>query len=283
VGSDYSLGLAPSTAGALVACGLALGLLATLWWPEVLVPRSSPPPVETGPVVGSLDPGRGLPPAPQPMSVPGVGDLRAHLSERTAPVTAAGALDALLISWGHDAATTGAIDPNQFASAVRGISPLRVFVTRSDLDRVGRLDLPAILELETGVSNLRYAALLGLDPDGSAYLGAGDQVFALAPGELNSLWNGRVFYLWSNYESLPVLEAGMSGTAVRWLQARLTDLGYLRRGDASGEFDGYTVAAIRRFQSELGLDDTGEVGPETLMALYRSLDYGAPHLVGDLS
>ena len=77
----------------------------------------------------------------------------------------------------------------------------------------------------------------------------------------------------------------MTGSAVRWLQARLTDLGYLRRGDASGEFDEHTVGAVQSFQRRHGLDASGEVGPGTLIALYQALDYGAPRLVsgGDLS
>jgi peptidoglycan hydrolase-like protein with peptidoglycan-binding domain len=71
----------------------------------------------------------------------------------------------------------------------------------------------------------------------------------------------------------------MNGSAVRWLQARLTDLGYLRQGDASGEFDGQTMGAIRSFQTKHKLEETGEVGPETLIALYQALHYGAPRLV----
>jgi peptidoglycan hydrolase-like protein with peptidoglycan-binding domain len=70
----------------------------------------------------------------------------------------------------------------------------------------------------------------------------------------------------------------MSGSAVRWLQARLTDLGYMRPGDASGEYDLQTAEAIRHFQEQRGLETTGEVGPETLIILYQALRYGAPRL-----
>jgi peptidoglycan hydrolase-like protein with peptidoglycan-binding domain len=77
----------------------------------------------------------------------------------------------------------------------------------------------------------------------------------------------------------------MTGSAVRWLQARLTDLGYLRRGDASGQFDEHTRGAVQSFQRRHALDASGEVGPGTLIALYQALDYGAPRLVsgGDRS
>ena len=55
-------------------------------------------------------------------------------------------------------------------------------------------------------------------------------------------------------------------------------MGYLQRGDASGEFDAHTVGAIRRFQTEHELEQTGEVGPKSLIALYQALDYGTPRL-----
>ena len=124
-----------------------------------------------------------------------------------------------------------------------------------------------------------------MDDDGTLHLALRDEVFSLGPQELQSRWNGRTFFLWSNFESVPALLPGMNGSAVRWLQARLTELGYLKRGDASGDFDGHTVLAIRRFQQEHGLDDTGEVGPATLIVLYQRLPYRSPHLLslGQLS
>ena len=82
-----------------------------------------------------------------------------------------------------------------------------------------------------------------------------------------------------NYESLPVLSPGMTGSAVRWLQARLTDLGYLQPGDASEEYDALTASAMRRFQARQGLPTTGELDPKSMIALYHSLEYGAPRLL----
>jgi peptidoglycan hydrolase-like protein with peptidoglycan-binding domain len=92
------------------------------------------------------------------------------------------------------------------------------------------------------------------------------------------MFTGRSYFVWTNFERLPAMSSGMNDPAVRWLQARLTDLGYLRRGEASGLFDDRTAEAIRRFQTERQLHVTGEVGPETLIALYQTLRYGAPRL-----
>jgi len=165
-----------------------------------------------------------------------------------------------------------------FASAVRDVAPLRVFVTRADLDLVRRLNLPAIIELELRPDQRRYVAVLGVGPGDNVLLGSRDEFFELEPRELEPIWTGRTFYVWSNFESMPALSPGMNGSAVRWLQARLTEMGYLRPGDPSGQFDAYTVAAIREFQDEQGLDDDGQVGPETLIAIYQRLDYPSPQL-----
>ena len=70
----------------------------------------------------------------------------------------------------------------------------------------------------------------------------------------------------------------MTGPAVRWTQTRLSDLGYLSVDAASGDFDGATGEAVRRFQIAYGLPETGEVGPETLVALYQALGYATPRL-----
>jgi general secretion pathway protein A len=288
----YGLGLTPGAATAFVVCGLVLGFFATTWWPGALATRPAPlPAVAAAPPLGVEALAAVEPPAelerttPFESYSPVAGNDRVallnYLVERSSRVTAAGGLDALLDQWGHYAPVGIEVDPNEMTKAVRQIAPLRVFVTRASVAQLRHLNLPAILELEPSPTQLRYAALLALDPDGTAYLGQRDRLFTLEPGELDLLWTGRTFFLWSNFESMPALVPGMNGSAVRWLQARLTDLGYLKRGDASGDFDGYTVAAIRRFQSEHGLDDTGQVGPETLIALYQELSYQTPRLLQD--
>ena len=294
----YPLGLGPGAATAFVVCGLVLGFFATTWWPAALSSRVDlgiPLADAVSPAMGEAEAAVDVAAAPPEATLDEaevggaltyaevIGNdrvaLLGYLAERPSRVTAAGGLDALLDQWGHYAPIDDEVDPNMLATAVRKVAPLRVFVTRSSLEQIGSLNLPAILELEPVPTQLRYAALLALDPDGTAYLGLRERLFTLEPGQLELLWTGRTFFLWSNFESMPALVPGMNGSAVRWLQARLTDLGYLNRGDASGDFDSYTVAAIRRFQSEHRLDDTGQVGPETLIALYQELSYQTPRLL----
>jgi len=140
-------------------------------------------------------------------------------------------------------------------------------------------DLPAVIELELMPDQRRYVALLGLAPGQLARIGLRGREVELYRSALERLWTGRAFLVWDNFEHLPAMGPGMKGTAVRWLQARLADLGYLEFGDASGEFDGFTERAVRSFQSEHVLPASGEVGPATLIALYQTLGYAGPRLV----
>jgi general secretion pathway protein A len=195
-----------------------------------------------------------------------------------APVTAARALDALLDVWGYPPLRAERLSPNAFAGAVREVSPMRVFATRATREQLVHVNLPVILELEPGSDERRYATLIRVDPTGAALLSVGGRAYSVEPVDLERLWTGRAFFVWSNFESVPTLSPGMNGTAVRWLQARLTELDYLRPGDPTGEFDARTTEAIRRFQSNHRLEPTGEVGPTTLIALYQALRYGAPRL-----
>jgi len=80
------------------------------------------------------------------------------------------------------------------------------------------------------------------------------------------------------------LQQGMKGEAVRAMQQRLIDLGYLA-GGADGSYGGKTVAAVKAFQQAAGLEVTGEADDETQRRLfwtvaparrdYQKLDYAA--------
>jgi general secretion pathway protein A len=276
-----SLGVGTSAATGLVATGLVVGFLATAWWPLRADStrwglRAAPEPMVSIPAVVSTPP----PPEPERLAFSDAHDL----VQADAHTTAAAALGAVLGAWGYPGPAEQELDPNFFASAVREVSSLRVFATRSSLEQLAGLDLPVILELEPAADERRYVALLGLHRDGLALLGLRDLHLELETNRVERMWTGRAFFLWENFERLPALGPRMTGSAVRWLQARLTDLGYLRRGDASGEFDDRTLFAVQDFQRTHGLTDNGEVGPATLIALYQALDYGAPRLLsGEVS
>ncbi len=266
-----TLGLPVGVAGLLVLGGLLLGLFYTAWKGEhkaSLLP----------PVASSISGGESARASLAPAAPASPKNLEQLLAGETVRGSAAAALAALVKVWGYSPPLADEIDPNLFASVVGEFSSLRVFTTRSTRAQRGQLNLPAILELGQAPDARRYVALLGLEGDGRATVALGPSSLEVSPLELDRLWNGRTFFLWSNFESMPALEPGMNGSAVRWLQARLTDLGYLQRGAASGEFDAHTVGAIRQFQTEHELEQTGQVGPKSLIALYQALDYATPRL-----
>lgn len=65
------------------------------------------------------------------------------------------------------------------------------------------------------------------------------------------------------------LEVGSSGSKVKTLQQRLISLGWLS-GTADGQYGGATQAAVKAFQTKMGLWADGIAGPDTLEKLYSS-------------
>jgi general secretion pathway protein A len=265
-------GLQRGIAAALVVAGVLAGLIATL-----LVPRTRAlppqPAAAAAPLATSAE--------PQPVSAiaPAQVPMPPRIAQLSANASAADALEALLGAWGYRQPIGGELDPNLYPDAVRSVSPLLVLAVRGTPDMLSAIDLPAVLELEPRPGERRYVALLGLDAVGNARLGMGSDELQLERLELQRLWTGRMFYLWSNFESLPALGSGMSGSGVRWLQARLTELGYLKAGDATSQYDERTEQAVKAFQTASALEPSGQVGPETLIALYQALDYTTPRLM----
>ncbi len=261
-------GLRRGLAAGLVAAGLAAGFLATAF-----LPRSRPAPAAAAVVT----------PAPAAVTPSGLSPVSAaplpsRIDSISPNASAADALEALLGAWGYKQPVGGELDPNLFPDAVRSVSPLLVLATRGTPEMLTALDLPAILELETKTGERRYVALISLEDGGLAHLGMATDELELDREQLQRVWTGRLFYLWTNFESLPALTSEMKGPAVRWLQARLTELGYLKSGDATGDYDELTANAVKEFQRATSLQVTGEVGPETLIALYQALDYTTPRL-----
>jgi len=209
-----------------------------------------------------------------------LGSLAPLLTERGLQGTAADALAQVLYLWGYVKPIPAQVDPNTMAATIGSVSPLRLLVRIANLEQISRLNLPVILELKLDVSSeaIRYVTLQRVDADGSAVIAAADRIFVMPAESLYRYWAGRTFFLWSNFQDIPSLEGGAEGTAVRWLQERLTQLEYLRPGDPSGQFDQITENAVREFQADFDLEPNGLVGPETLIALYEALGYGSPKL-----
>lgn len=69
----------------------------------------------------------------------------------------------------------------------------------------------------------------------------------------------------------PTLKKGSKGAYVTWVQTRLIQLGYdLSPYGADGSFGNKTLEAVKKFQSDMGLNADGVVGEKT----YEALDNG---------
>ena len=66
----------------------------------------------------------------------------------------------------------------------------------------------------------------------------------------------------------PVLKSGMQNEAVRQLQQRLCELGYLDIEEYTEKFGPATERAVRLFQRQNGLSEDGIAGEETLARIY---------------
>lgn len=60
-----------------------------------------------------------------------------------------------------------------------------------------------------------------------------------------------------------VIRKGDTGSAVRWMQERLAEKGYLRKTEIDGDFGRITLGAVCAFQLESGLIVDGVCGPLT--------------------
>ena len=70
-------------------------------------------------------------------------------------------------------------------------------------------------------------------------------------------------------ESVPdkPIRKGDTGDAVRWMQTKLAERGYLRKSEIDGDFGRITLGAVLAFQLENGLEVDGVCGAMTRAAL----------------
>lgn len=66
-----------------------------------------------------------------------------------------------------------------------------------------------------------------------------------------------------------IIKKGDSGAAVKWMQTRLSEHGYLRKTELDGSFGKITLGALLAFQLEHGLEPDGVCGPKTKEELIK--------------
>ena len=71
------------------------------------------------------------------------------------------------------------------------------------------------------------------------------------------------------------LKNGSSGKLVKQLQERLAELGYYE-GPLSGSYQKYTIRAVKKFQTQNGMEDTGVVDEETWNLIFNDVHIVLP-------
>lgn len=257
-----------------VAGFFALGVLLVglgLWGARFLEKEEghvvTPPPAPGGSAVAPLPP----PSAGSEDSTAArtlVGDLAALQEEESASL----AFNPLARAWGV-APLRGAGEVAQaggLGSAARNRA-LEMARYQGDLAGLIALGVPSLLEITLpGIRGKRFLALTGAEGDRVRTEGLPGGAVLLRGEDLESIWFGRAWVPWKNFEGIPFLSApGHRGEGVEALQQRLRAAGFLRAETQKGVFDPPTLSAVTALQAAGGIAPDGRVGPLTLLVLYR--------------
>ena len=153
---------------------------------------------------------------------------------------------------------------------------------RGGWSRVRDYNLPVLLRLQGQEGQDGWAALVGLgENEATLELPGGRETLSLAA--LDGLWTGDYLLVWQPPPvGGTVIRPGSSGEAVRWLRHLLTQVPGLEfKDDGGNKFDLNVEKAVRRFQTQAGLEVDGLAGPRTLIRLATAVDMpGLPKLTG---
>ncbi len=162
--------------------------------------------------------------------------------------------------------------PSEMAKAALD-RELRLCKFSGNVGALLRMGSPAMLEMTTpDKGEKRFLAVLGTVKDNLlvSLPAAGEKTVSFS--EMEKFWSGQGFLLWKDpWNILDKVWPGSKGPAVRSLQKLLKDAGVYQRAP-NGNYDGDTAEAIKQFQSDMGIQQDGIAGSQTLLLLYRSVD-----------
>ncbi len=149
-------------------------------------------------------------------------------------------------------------------------SDLQVASVRTNIQYLYFLDVPVILEVKIpGIAGKRYLVLTGHGQHRVIVQPPLEGNSSLTEEKLNSLWNGRCYFIWKNFRKIPFLPSPEAQRReVLQVQQMLAKAGCPQAGK-SGLFDGATVSALKEFQKTRGVAPDGKLGIQTLLLLYR--------------
>ncbi len=196
-------------------------------------------------------------------------ELQRRLAALTVEDSARTATDAVLTAW-HQRSLS--FDETGLPADLDRVARRRSFDHLNftgNLNMLGLLDLPAMLEVRLGAGGTRFVALTALD-DRRVILNVGGTPATVDASFLDRVWFGEAHVFWRDFDGLgPPFGHEAQGASVARLQTLLRRAGAYH-GAATGEYDAATADAVLGFQRSRLLAADGRVGRLTRIVLYAA-------------
>lgn len=227
------------------------------------------------------------PPKALPEKGAPVTSLSRFLRSRAESATRESAFRSVLSLWEPDAAliipAEQIVDNRLYFTMLFRRHGFSFYRIDNDLDRVLRLNLPAILEFRAPENGRQaFLGLVRIDGQGRPVFSAGGGGEILVPGDRGAslpFWSGAAYIPWRNFFSITGEFPGHTPSeSLISLKLLLKDIGFSGI-DLSPRYDEATRNAVAQVQRKHNLPVDGVVGSMTKIALYNEIDsLNIPHL-----
>ena len=195
------------------------------------------------------------------------------------------AIQAAMKLWDMDAVVRQypeKMDDDSFFSLIARRNGLLMQRIRGDLDRLKRLNLPAILQFQLPhMQSALYLTLSKMNENKLVFAtGVKEQMVEVIPEALKPYWSGVAYIAWKNFLSLTGnIPMESSKDSIRALKMLMRDIGFSDI-DMNPVYDEVTRKAIKEIQKKNGLRADGVVGPLTKIILYNEMkSLKTPHII----
>jgi general secretion pathway protein A len=202
-------------------------------------------------------------------------DFQKLLNEGSTIFSKRTSFESLLNAWGitrnsHQDVNEIA-DDSAFFSLAAQQSGMVVTPIDGDLERIVRLNIPAILKfnLPFGTAPV-YLTVIKVTPDAMIFSGTDTlPTIAVPYARIMENWSGSGFVFWKNfYNYQGTIPVDAPGESIITLKLHLRDIGY-QHIQISGTYDLATRMTIKAIQARHGIPIDGYVGPLTKIVLYN--------------
>ncbi len=149
----------------------------------------------------------------------------------------------------------------------------------SDMETIAALNYPCIVPIRDG--RYRYAVLGELGEQSVTLLDPSCGMRTIAHDKFQSLWTGRVFYVWKDKADFPLaLKPGDRHETVLRLKENFIAAGFFFEKPYTTLYDKPLTDAVKRLQRKASIEADGIFGGMTKMAYYRFImDSKLPSIV----